>query len=71
MSLDKAIQAGKEWRGPYRGGKDVCKSCRNNGGCPWCRRRRIYVNLRRTERAREDWPRTIEEFYEEFGTWGK
>jgi len=35
MSLDKAIESGKEKRKPYRGSKAVNQSCRDNT-CPWC-----------------------------------
>lgn len=36
MSLDKAIEHGKEHRKPYHGAKAVDKSCRNHGNCPHC-----------------------------------
>lgn len=36
MSLDKAIEHGKEKRKPYRGAKAVDSHCRNHGDCPWC-----------------------------------
>jgi hypothetical protein len=36
MSLDKAINSGKEKRKKYRGCKAIDTSCRNNGTCPWC-----------------------------------
>ena len=36
MSLEKAIAHGKEKRKPYRGAKAVDRTCRCNGGCPWC-----------------------------------
>lgn len=36
MSLNKAIKYGKEHRKEYRGAKAIDKSCRNNGGCPYC-----------------------------------
>lgn len=36
MSLDKAIEHGKEKREKYRRGKAIDKSCRNHGGCDWC-----------------------------------
>ena len=42
MSLDKAIEHGKEHRKPYTGAKAFTKSCRNHGSCPWCERNRRY-----------------------------
>lgn len=36
MSLDKAINSGKEHRKPYRKSKRFDKTCRNHGGCPYC-----------------------------------
>ena len=42
MSLDKAIEYGKEWRKQYRGAKAIDKSCRNHGSCPWCERNRKH-----------------------------
>lgn len=42
MSLDKAIEHGKEKRKPYHGSKAVDRSCRNHGDCPWCERNRRY-----------------------------
>lgn len=42
MSLDKAIEHGKEKRKPYRGSKAIDRSCRNHGGCPWCEENRKH-----------------------------
>ena len=42
MSLDKAIEHGKERRKPYRGSKAIDPSCRNHGGCPWCEENRKH-----------------------------
>ena len=42
MSLDKAIEHGKEKRKPYRGSKAFDPSCRNHGGCPWCEENRKH-----------------------------
>lgn len=47
MSLDKAIQSGKEHRKPYRGGKAVDRTCRNHGDCSWCRGNRTHKNDKR------------------------
>lgn len=42
MSLDKAIEHGKEHREPYRGAKAIDATCRNHGGCPWCEGNRKF-----------------------------
>ena len=42
MSLDKAIEHGKERRKPYRGSKAIDPACRNHGGCVWCERNRKH-----------------------------
>ena len=53
MSLNKAIEHGKEKRKPYRHGKAVDKSCRNHGGCSWCEGNRTYKNKKRLESTKE------------------
>lgn len=45
--LDKAIEHGKEKRKPYRGGKAICRSCRNHGSCEWCKSNRLYKYQKR------------------------
>ena len=42
MSLEKAIEHGKEHRKPYYGAKACDKSCRPHGGCPWCLNNRMH-----------------------------
>lgn len=42
MSLDKAIEHGKEHREPYRGAKAIDATCRNHGGCQWCEGNRKF-----------------------------
>jgi hypothetical protein len=42
MSLDKAIEHGKEHRKQYRGAKYIDQSCRNHGDCPWCQMNRKH-----------------------------
>lgn len=42
MSLDKAIEHGKEHRKPYTGSKSFDYSCRNHGDCPWCKENRLH-----------------------------
>ena len=46
MSLDKAIQHGKEHRKPYYKSGRFDKSCRPHGGCPWCRRNRLHKEMK-------------------------
>ena len=47
MSLDKAIEHGKEKRKPYRGAKAIDATCRNHGSCKWCEENRTHGNKRR------------------------
>lgn len=42
MSLDKAIEHGKEKRKPYKGAKAIDRTCRNHGSCEWCKGNRTY-----------------------------
>ena len=42
MSLDKAIEHGKEHRKPYSGSKAIARSCRNHGSCDWCKGNRLH-----------------------------
>ncbi len=49
MTLDKAIEHGKEKRKPYRGAKAVDRSCRNHGDCDWSKSDRLYKNMKRNE----------------------
>ena len=46
MALDKAIKYGKEHRKEYIGCKAIDCSCRNHGGCEWCRDNRMYQRKR-------------------------
>jgi hypothetical protein len=48
MSLDKAIQHGKEKRKPYRGSKAFDLSCRNKS-CPACRGNTLYSTKKREQ----------------------
>ena len=50
MSLDKAIQSGKEHRKKYRGSKAFDPSCRTNR-CPWCLKDDLYKSSKEEERA--------------------
>ena len=49
MSLDKAIEHGKEHRKSYRGGKAIDKTCRNHGGCDWCECNRKHKFLKKIQ----------------------
>ena len=46
MSLEKAIEHGKERRNEYRGAKAVDKTCRNHGTCPHCIMGRKHKHLK-------------------------
>lgn len=54
MSLDKAIEHGKEKRKPYRGAKAIDATCRNHGGCKWCEENRTHGNKRREPQKEEE-----------------
>lgn len=54
MSLDKAIEHGKEHRHQYHGAKAVDKSCRNHGTCPYCQGNRKHSSEVRKARAQGD-----------------
>ena len=47
MSLNKAIEHGKERRRPYKGAKAIDRSCRNHGSCPWCKENRTISDKKR------------------------
>lgn len=51
MSLNKAIEHGKEHRKPYTKAKAVDSWCRNHGMCDWCKENRLYKNKRRQQKA--------------------
>ena len=53
MSLDKAIEHGKEKRKPYRGAKAIDCTCRNHGSCTWCRDNRLHKRLKGEEASRQ------------------
>ena len=42
MALNKAIKSGKEHRKEYTGSKAIDKTCRNHGGCEWCKDNRTH-----------------------------
>lgn len=51
MSLDKAIEHKKEHRKQYKGAKAVDRTCRNHGGCNWCRENRTIKYARKIEKS--------------------
>ena len=53
MSLDKAIEHGKEKRKPYYGAQAIDCTCRPHGSCEWCRRNRMYQQLKMEEASRQ------------------
>lgn len=54
MSLNKAIESGKEHRKIYTGGKSIDRTCRNHGGCPWCLENRTYKYEKNRSAAEEE-----------------
>lgn len=42
MGLDKSIRSGKSHRKQYRGAKAIDRTCRNHGGCDWCKENRTH-----------------------------
>ena len=61
MSLDKAIEQGKEKRKPYYGAQAIDCTCRPHGSCEWCRSNRMYQQLKMEEASRQ----ALEEFENE------
>lgn len=53
LSLDESIESGKEHRKPWRGSKNFDKTCRNHGGCNWCKGNRLYSTTKELERCKE------------------
>lgn len=53
MSLDKAIEHGKEKRKPYRGAKAIACSCRNHGTCDYCKFNRLHQSTRVDDATRQ------------------
>lgn len=47
MSLDKAIEHGKEKRKPYYGNKAIDPSCRSHGSCTYCEAGRQHSSKKR------------------------
>lgn len=54
MSLDKAIQHGKEHRKPYRKSNKHDATCRPHGGCSYCRNNRLHSHNRRKQIAEDE-----------------
>ena len=53
MSLDKAIEHGKEKRKPYYGRKEFDPICRPHGCCRICMENRFYSTRKRKETANQ------------------
>lgn len=53
MSLDKAIESGKEHRKRWRGSKNFDKTCRNHGSCDYCKGNRLYSTKKAMDSAKE------------------
>ena len=53
MSLDKAIQSGKEHRKPYRKAKAVDPHCRNHGPDYWSEENQLHASKKKELATRE------------------
>lgn len=53
MSLDKAIEHGKEKRKPYMDSRAFVRSCRNHGWCEVCQGNRLYNRKKLEYKAKE------------------
>lgn len=53
MSLDKAIESGREHRKQWRGSKRIDKTCRNHGSCDYCKGNRLYSTKKAMDSAKE------------------
>jgi hypothetical protein len=53
MSLDKAIEHGKEFRKPYHKAGAADQTCRPGGSCPYCQGNRMYSDKKRDISSRE------------------
>ena len=53
MSLDKAIEYGKEKRKRYRGSKRFGRPCRNHGDCDYRKGNRLYSTREAMEAINE------------------
>ena len=54
MSLDKAIEHGKEKRKPYTGSKAIDCSCRNHGTCSWCLSNRTIQQQKAEDASKQE-----------------
>lgn len=64
MSMDKAIEHGKEHRKPWRGSnrsKNFDKTCRNHGSCDYCKFNRLHTFMKNRAAAADDKLREWEE----------
>ena len=53
MSFDKSYTNRKDKREPYRGAGKCDRTCRPNGGCPYCERGRLHNNEKKLKTAKE------------------
>lgn len=53
MSMNKAIEHGKEHRKQFTGSKLYFSSCCNHGGCKWCESNRRYNEFRDNEKYKQ------------------
>lgn len=61
MSLDKAIEHGKEKRKPYYRSGRFDPTCRPHGGCPYCRRNRKHKHKKKESACKDQEKEYIQE----------
>lgn len=54
MSLNKAIEHGKEHRKPYFKSERFDPTCRPGGTCPYCQRRHRFSTMRVRAKAQDE-----------------
>ena len=62
MSLDKAMEHGKEYREEYHGSKAFDRTCRNHGGCEWCAENRRIQYIRMEEKVKQQFREYEDEY---------
>jgi hypothetical protein len=54
MAFDKRYPNRKDWRRPYFGPRQVDRTCRAHGSCPWCKDGRLHRDKKQSRAAADD-----------------